>query len=360
MKEAFLALVRLGIGKDATIQLPSPIKWDEVEALAERHGLLGVIVDGVQKLPENQRLPKLIWLRWVGKVVQNEAQYAAQQKASTELAWMFHNNGIRAYVLKGAIVAECYPKPSCRLSADFDCFLVNENQNENENNVWERGNQVIENAGFEVKRNFYKNSTFLLPGLTVENHRFLTPFRGNKTLRKLEQYLQSAIRSHKPQPSDFFHQTSLCRPPVMVSALFLIEHSYSHFLHEGLNWRYVLDWVMFSRKYKADIDWPVFDALVDEYGFKKFYDSYSRLGQYLIGEVQEFNSLSVQDKRMLEDIWAPLDLHESVRGFKGKLALVGNTWRARWKYHDFSPISMQHALWIQTKGYLFDKEPKLS
>lgn len=35
-----------------------------------------------------------------------------------------------------------------------------------------------------------------------------------------------------------------------------------------------------------------------------------------------------RDMLMLEDIWAPLDLPESVRGFKDKLALAGNTWRA--------------------------------
>lgn len=363
-QSAFLKLIRLGIGKDET-EIPISVDWDGVEALVERHGLLGVIVDGVQKLPENQRPPQLIWLRWVGKVMQNEAQYAAQQKASTELALMFHNNGIRTYVLKGAIVAECYPKPSCRLSADFDCFLVDDGsagsplENGNENNVWEIGNQVIENAGFEVKRNFYKNSTFLLPGLTVENHRFLTPFRGNKTLRKLEQYLQSKVRSHKLQPSDFFHQTSLCRPPVMVSALFLIEPAYSHFLHDGLNWRYVLDWVMFSRKHKADIDWPVFDALVDEFGFRKFYDSYFNLGKYLLGELAE-SELTDLDKKMLADIWAEKKKHKSDSGLKGKIGLAANTWNARWKYHNFSPISMQHALWIQVKGYLFEKEPRLN
>ena len=41
----------------------------------------------------------------------------------------------------------------------------------------------------------------------------------------------------------------------MVTALFLIEHAYSHFLHEGLIWRHVLDWMMFSGKHKDEIDW---------------------------------------------------------------------------------------------------------
>lgn len=113
-----------------------------------------------------------------------EERYNRQWLASCQLAQLFHQNQIRTCVLKGIVVSECYPKPEHRVSADFDCFLLNEN--ENEKDVWEKGNQLIEEAGCEVEKVFYKNSTFRLPGLTVENHRFLTPFRGSKTLRRFE------------------------------------------------------------------------------------------------------------------------------------------------------------------------------
>lgn len=362
MREAFLALVRLGIGNAATVALPDCIDWDEVEALAKRQGLFAVVFDGLEQLPQTSRPPLTTWLRWIGEVQLDESRYSQQWSVACKLAHLFHQHGIRIFVLKGNVLSECYPKPQHRVSADFDCFLFNENQNENEKDVWEKGNQLIEEAGCEVEKVFYKNSTFHLPGLTVENHRYMVPFRGNKTLRRLEVMLQGMIREIPAQGRNEdvrFEGTELWRPPVMVSALFLIEHAYSHFLHEGLTWRHVLDWVMFSRKHKYEIDWKEFDSRIDEFGFRKFYDAYSRLGQYQIGEVQEFNSLSVQDKRMLEDIWAPLDLHESVRGFKGKLALVGNTWRARWKYHYFTDITWFTALWIQVKGFLFEKNPKL-
>lgn len=78
-----------------------------------------------------------------------------------------------------------------------------------------------------------------------------------------------------------------------------------------------------------------------------------------VGEVQDIKSLSEQERRMLNDIWAPLDLHETVTGVKGKLALAGNTWRARWKYRDFTDISWLKALCIQANGFLFEKEPML-
>ena len=121
----------------------------------------------------------------------------------------------------------------------------------------------------------------------------------------------------------------------------------------------MLDWVMFSRKHKDEIDWNALEALINEFGFRRFYDAYQQMGKLLLGEVVE-RDLTESEKKMLADIWAPLDLHETVRGFKGKLVLAGNTLRARWKYHYFSEISMLHALWIQVTGFLFDKNPKLN
>lgn len=256
------------------------------------------------------------------------------------MAELFRKNYIRTYVLKGDVVAECYPKPEHRVSSDMDCILLPSKGNFN---AWELGNDLINANGFETCVSFYKDSAFYLPDLTVENHKFMTPFRGNKRLKHLEIFLQGLLKEDRGE--DRFEGTWLYRPPVMMTALFLIEHAYSHFLHEGLTWRHVLDWMMFSRKHREDLNWDVFETLVDEFGFGKFYDSYYRLGRYALGEISE-TDLSKNDKRMLEDIWAPLDLHETLHGVKGKLALAGNTWRARWKYHYFSEISMPHALWI--------------
>ena len=44
----------------------------------------------------------------------------------------------------------------------------------------------------------------------------------------------------------------------------------------------------------------------------------------------------------------------------GQLALAGNTWRARWKYRYFTGMNWMQALWIQVKGFLFEKNPSLS
>lgn len=373
-KEIFLQLVRLGIehtdGADSMFRVPSSIDWVALKALAERQGLSAVVLDGIDKLNTNNpnftNMPQMLRLEWIGEVLQGENIYKHQQAVAVDMAKLFHRNAIRTYVLKGNVVAECYPRPEHRVSVDVDCYLVEEVgfkfqvSGSKGFDAWALGNDLIRAKGFAVNTDFYKNSAFDISGVNVENHQYLTPFRGNRTLQSLERYLQSKLKddSLKFRDSLKFKDTELCRPPVIVSALFLIEHAYSHFLHEGLTWRMVLDWVLFCRKHKGEIDRDEFDKRIDEFGFRRFFDSFSRLGQYLIGVFQD-SGFTFQDKRMLTDIWAPLDLHETVRGWKGKLALAGNTWRARWKYRYFTDMNWMQALWIQVKGFLFEKEPKL-
>ena len=354
-KEAFIALLRFGIGGPIT-SLPDSIDWPDIQARANQHGLTGIILDGLEELKKKEIvivLPeKRLLTQWIGEVLQNESIYAVQQKAAAEMALIFYSKGIRTYVLKGNVVSECYPKPEHRVSVDVDCFLLSDKDED----AWGIGNESIKEQGFEVCYDYYKNSTFYMPGLTVENHRFFTPFRGNKKLKNLERMLQSMME--KDEGNDMFEGTWLYRPPIMVTSLFLIEHAYSHFLHEGLTWRHVLDWMMFTNRHKEKIDWEGLNTWIDEFGFRKFYDSYYQLGKYLVGEMSE-DSLTRVDKMMLEDVWSDLDLHETAHGVKGKLALVGNTLRARWKYRYFSDLSMLNALWIQVKGVLFMKEPQL-
>lgn len=355
MKDYFLHLVRLGLDIPSDMELSSEgIDWHSLQTLAEKQGLLAVALDGIDKLPASERPQKKDILQWFGSVLQYESQYAAQQKAACEMASLFQNNAIRTYVLKGAVVAECYPNPIHRNSVDLDCFLLAEN---GDFDAWSAGNELIRAKGFDVRLDYYKNSTFFLPGLTVENHRYMVPFRGNKKLKMLEVLLQSYMRGDKAE--DRIEGTCLYRPPVMVTALFLIEHAYSHFLHEGLTWRMVLDWMLFSHRHREEIDWSSLSAFIDEFGFRKFYDSFVRLGEYLLGNL-EASALTDADRMMLADIWADLDLHESVRGIRGKFALVGNTWRARWKYRRFTDMSWMQALWIQGKGVVFEREPELN
>lgn len=354
-----LDLIRASVLGNTSFAVPESVNWALLIDEANRQNVSVIASDGLQKLYDagvysapTDREERRTKAMWFANTMKNEMRYADQLAASKKMGKWFASAGIQTVVLKGFTISECYPIPSHRYSADLDCFLIKDGEHLE---AYELGNQVIEKHGLPVEREFYKNSSFELAGLFVENHKFCTPFRGNDTLRRLERLLQELILRG---PLTEFGDTGLLMPPTLASALFLTEHAYSHFLHEGLNLRHILDWALFHRRHQSDVDWMAFERYVDEFGFRRFYDAFSHVGEYVLGE-REYSSLVAPEQRMMDSVWAGLDLHENVRGFVGKLRLVGNTLRATWKYRAFSPISMVEALWIQAKGVLFEKNPTI-
>lgn len=358
-RELLLSLIRASVLGDTGFVIPESMDWTLLIDEASKQNVSVIASDGLQKLYDagvysvsGDKDEKRTKARWFAKTMKYELRYADQLAAAKKMGQWFAAVGIQTVVLKGFTISECYPIPEHRYSADLDCFLIKDGEHFD---AYELGNQVIEKHGLSVKRAFYKNSSFDIAGLFVENHKFCTPFRGNDVLLRFERLLQDMILRG---PLTEFGDTGLLKPPALASALFLTEHAYSHFLHEGLNLRHILDWALFHRRHQSDVDWAKFNQYVDEFGFRRFYDTFSHVCEYVLGE-RDYSSLTVHEKRMMDSVWAGLDLHEDVRGFWGKLKLAGNTLRAAWKYRAFSPISMVKALWIQTKGVLFEKNPTI-
>ena len=332
------------------------IDWESLYTLATQQGVTGLAWDGYSRLYEagllKEDMPKQIKKQWIAHIYEYERRYASQERVATWMTSVFADHFIRMYILKGFIVSECYPVAAHRRSSDLDCFLV---PLKGSFNAHEVGNLAMETKGISVSRRYYKNSSFHVNDVYVENHRFLTPFRGNRTLKELEKLLETIIYEDQGQS---VMEGGYCRPPVLATALFLIEHAYSHFLHEGLTLRHILDWMFFAKKHRNDLDWTAFDAACTRFGFDRFFVSYVHLGELILGERAE-GELTAVDQMMLQSVWSGLNIPKTLHGVKGKLALVGNTLHAAWKYRHFSPISMPHALWIQVTAFLFDRRPEL-
>lgn len=359
-REFLINLIRASILGNTGFVIPEAVDWTVLIDEANRQNVEVIVSDGLQRLYDEglysvsggkeERRNKALWF---SKTLKYEQRFTNQVAVAKLLGEWFASAGIQTVVLKGFVVSECYPVPAHRYCADLDCFLIKDGEHIL---AFEQGNQVMEKHGVKVSREFYKNSSFVIDGLHVENHKFCTPFRGNDVLEKLEKLLQNTMLDG---PLTHFEGSNLLFPPPLFSALFLIEHSYSHFLHEGLNLRHILDWMMFSRHHQDDIDWAAVDHYIDEFGFRRFYDAYVHVGEYILGE-RVIENLTDSEHKMMDSVWEGLDLHETVTGVRGKLNLVGNTLRAGWKYKSFTNLSMLHALWIQVKGFLFMKNPNLS
>ena len=78
MENAFLQIIRKGIGTPTLLSLPRRINWNELGNLANQHGILAIFVDGIEMLPETYRPPQDTLLQWIGVSLQ-EYEYRYEQ-----------------------------------------------------------------------------------------------------------------------------------------------------------------------------------------------------------------------------------------------------------------------------------------
>ena len=86
IQDTFLQLVRLGIRTSEDIPVLEGVDWQALEDLANEQGLLGVMLDGVDKFSRELRPEKKAIIQSIGQLVQTEQMYAVQEHAAAEMA----------------------------------------------------------------------------------------------------------------------------------------------------------------------------------------------------------------------------------------------------------------------------------
>ena len=89
---------------------------------SEKQSIHGVMLDGLERLPEEQRPPRIDLLQWIGLVQAIEQNTIAMAKASSEAVEYFRGKGFACTLLKGAAVGRYYPNPNRRQSGDIDVW----------------------------------------------------------------------------------------------------------------------------------------------------------------------------------------------------------------------------------------------
>lgn len=127
-REAFFALIRAGLwdNYESVCGERLAVCDSDVLRLAEEQSVIGLMAAGVEKLSANS-IPLTEKLMLLGKCQLVEQRNAAMNSFVAELIQKLHETGIKAVLLKGQGVAQCYAKPQWRLSGDVDLLMDEEN-----------------------------------------------------------------------------------------------------------------------------------------------------------------------------------------------------------------------------------------
>jgi len=131
--KTFFALVRAGLWENfqkfrvESLELRDSADWGEVYRLASEQSVLGIVLAGIDYLPNEQRPPKIELLQWIGEIQVLEQQNQAMNNFIKELVLDMRKDGIYTLLVKGQGVAQCYERPMWRASGDVDLLLNEDN-----------------------------------------------------------------------------------------------------------------------------------------------------------------------------------------------------------------------------------------
>ena len=122
--DKFIELIRIALGTQKEFSTPpSAEEWAELYALANRHGIGGILFVTLTSIPKEQLPPADIsadWFTLANKMKEDNIQREKQVKHVTRT---FKKYGFRSVILKGLSLSQYFPQPELRHSSDIDVWL---------------------------------------------------------------------------------------------------------------------------------------------------------------------------------------------------------------------------------------------
>lgn len=259
--DIFFELLQVVTGnRDFLSRTISGKEWSDIYEMSLKQTVAGIIFSGVERLPEEQRPPRNIVLKWFSLVNNIEARNRRVNEVAVNVSRRLCRDGFRNVILKGQGIAAFYPQPLRRQSGDID--------------IW------LEGARTEILtyvRRFVPDAEALyhhvefpvIKDVAIEVH-FIPSFCVNPfTDRHLQKFFEDeAVFDNYVSLPDNAGQIAI--PTERLNRIFLMRHIFGHFLGEGIGLRQIMDYYYLLENSKSPKASAEELQLLKELGMYKF------------------------------------------------------------------------------------------
>lgn len=240
----FFELVQVALGnREMLSRVPSVCEWDQIDSEAQRQAVSGIIVDGLDKLPEAQLPKRHFLLRLVGDAEMIRQRNQVLNKRCIEIQQLFADAGFRSCVLKGQGNAQMYPNPTSRMPGDIDLWVDGERKAINT-----FVDQIVKDA-----HKGYKDVAFHYKDVEVEAHYFPTYLNGYSKNKLLQNYIEENKEAQFTHKVGIGEGHELCVPTDDFNVVYQMCHIYLHFFCEGIGLRHFIDYYFVLKRF-VDIE----------------------------------------------------------------------------------------------------------
>ena len=233
--QIFFDFLRFSIGSES--EIPDSLKevdWQEIYAIAKKQCLVGVLFDGIKKLPaEYVGIEKELLLQWMAESQMLEKANVQLNDAAIQVSEWFRKKGFRTCILKGQGNALMYPNPYSRTPGDID--------------IWVEGGDkriisFVRSISPHEKACYHHIEFPSYKGVEVEVHyrpSFPLCFWHNRKLQKYYERVKEEQFSHRVMLGE---QGEIAIPTAEFNLIFQLTHIFSHLMNEGIGLRQLVDY----------------------------------------------------------------------------------------------------------------------
>ena len=234
-QKIFFDFLRFSIG--SAKEIPGSLKeadWKELYAIAKKQCLVGVLFDGIKKLPaEHVGMKKELLLQWMAESQMLEKANVRLNDAAIQVSEWFRKKGFSTCILKGQGNALMYPNPYSRTPGDIDIWVEGGDK---------RVISFVRSISPHEKACYHHIEFPSYKGVEVEVHyrpSFLLCFWHNRKLQKYYERVKEEQFSHRVMLGE---QGEIAIPTVEFNLIFQLTHIFSHLMNEGIGLRQLLDY----------------------------------------------------------------------------------------------------------------------
>ena len=231
----FFDLLKFCVGSES--EIPSSLKeadWKELYRIAQKQCLVGILFDGIQKLPPAEvGMSKDLLLQWMMQCQMLEKANVRLNDAAIRVSEWFRKKGFRTCILKGQGNALLYPNGLHRTPGDIDIWVEGGDK---------RVISFVRSISPHEKACYHHIEFPSYKGVEVEVHyrpSFLLCFWHNRKLQKYYEMMKDEQFSHRVILGE---QGEIAIPTAEFNVIFQLTHIYAHLMNEGIGLRQLLDY----------------------------------------------------------------------------------------------------------------------
>lgn len=274
-EKAFLELVRAGLWEDLKFKDESlkfkdfgSADWDALLLLAREQSVVGLLAAGLEQLKDVQ-VPHGWAFQVVRKALSLEQKNRNKNVFVNELTGELEGEGIRAVMVKGQGLAQCYKRPLWRASGDIDLYLDEDDFQKAKAFFRPRVNK------FDPDNDYTRHINMTYKGWVVEIHANQHSRLSARTDRVLDEVHRDIFYKGGVRIWDNGGK-AVTLPSADNDAILVFTHFLHHFYNGGIGLRQICDWCRLLYTYRESLNYGLLESRIRQMGllteWKAFYN----------------------------------------------------------------------------------------